>query len=219
MRDVLNIASAVVYLATNQINGKRYIGATDKGLTKRRSRHFVNAKKGQQGKFYTAIRKYGPDAFEFKTIRACHDFMEALRYEADAIAEMKPEYNLTAGGGGVKGLKFSDESRAKMAAAKKGKPNHWSNGGMPLEMRERLASYRRAEAGRDLTEKQLRAMRENSSRANGARRRRVVCVTTGVEYDSVTEAAAAHDVTTAMIGYYCRGRFKHRNGLEFKYLK
>lgn len=219
MRDFIHVASAIVYIARNKINGKCYVGATEKPLKERAYGHFWRAKNGRRGVFSSAIRKYGEDAFEWSVIFACRDFFDALDWERVFISKIKPEYNMTEGGGGVKGLKFSDESRAKMAARKKGKPNHWSNGQMPAEIRERLAEYRRAEAGRTLTEKQLAAMHRNAATANGARRRKVLCITTGVEYESVTQAAKAFGLTTSMIGYYCRGRFKSRNGIEFKYLK
>lgn len=218
MRDFLHVASAVVYVATNTANGKRYIGATDRGIAQRAYKHLWNARRGQRGKFYTAIRKHGPDVFEFKPMVACVDFFAALEVEAQMIAGLRPEYNLTAGGGGVKGLKFSAESRAKMSAAKKGKPNHWSNGAMPPEVRERLADARRSERGRKLTEKQSNAMRVNAKTANAARRRCVMCVTTGVEFESVTAAALGNGVSIATVTNLCLGRFKSRSGLNFRYL-
>lgn len=211
-------SAAVVYVAINRNNGKKYIGATDKGIENRAYKHFWNAKNGQRGKFYTAIRKHGPDAFEFRLLRECDDFFDALHHESLFIAELKPEYNLTSGGGGVKGLKFTAESREKMAAAKRGKPNHWSNGAMPQEIRDRLAAARRAERGRPLTGKQLKAMHENAAKANGARRRRVLCVSTGIEFLSVTAAAKEAKVTTSTISNLCAGKFGSRSGLCYRYI-
>jgi len=114
--------SGLVYMAINLVNDKIYIGATEKGLSSRRARHFWNAKTGRPGKFYNAIRKYGKNKFSFVEVLKCKDFWEALREEELYIKALKPHYNLTAGGGGVKGYKFSAESRAKMSAAKLGKP-------------------------------------------------------------------------------------------------
>jgi len=219
MRDFIHVASAIVYVARNKINGKCYIGATEKTLRARARTHISRAKKGRQSIFSSAIRKHGSDAFEWSIIFACRDFFDALEWERMFIRIKNPAYNMTDGGGGVKGLRFSSEARAKMSAAKKGKPNQWSNGQMPSDLRERLATLRRAEAGRKLTQKQLIAMQKNAATANDARRRRVLCVTTGVEYVSVTEAAKAFGLTNSMIGYYCRGRFKSKKGLEFNYLK
>lgn len=219
MRDFIHVASATVYVATNKANGKCYVGATDKPLAVRAYKHRWNAKKGMPGKFYTAIRKYGPEAFEFKPAVACAHFFDALVEEERLIAERKPAYNLTAGGGGVKGLKFSEASRAKMSAAKRGKPNHWSNGAMPVELRKRLADLRRAEAGRPLTPRRLAAMQKNSQIANAARRKPVICVETGKQYPSVSAAAIEHGVSTATIINSCKGLFaSSRTGRTFRYV-
>lgn len=211
-------ANCIVYAATNKVNGKQYIGATQKGLDARAHRHLWLATKGQRSKFYTAIRKHGREAFEFKVLRECSDFFDALDHEARLIAELKPEYNLTAGGGGVKGLKFSDEAKSKMRAAKAGRPNHWSNGQMPAHIREKLADARRAERGRTLTEKQKTAMVQNAKTANEKRRKRILCLNDGMEYDSVTAAANAYGVTHGTILNIGSGKFKSRTGLLVKYI-
>lgn len=112
---------SIVYVATNKINGKIYVGATEKTLDERKWRHLWRARSGQKSKFCSALRKYGDDGFEWKIIARCKNFFDALKQESWAIEDLKPEYNMTLGGGGVKGFRFSDESKAKMSLAKKGK--------------------------------------------------------------------------------------------------
>lgn len=114
----------LVYKALNLVNHKIYVGATDRGLRNRQIRHIWNAKNGRPGKFYNAIRKYGENNFWFTTLALCDNYWEALAEEREFIKALKPEYNLTEGGGGVKGYKFSLESRKKMSDAKRGKPGH-----------------------------------------------------------------------------------------------
>lgn len=218
MRDFLLVSKCMVYVARNKINGKRYIGATDRGIGYRASRHKWNANHGQKSKFYTAIRKYGFDAFEFLPLRACTDFFDALEHEAMFIANLRPEYNLTAGGGGVKGLKFSAESRAKMSAAKMGKPNHWSNGAMPQELRVKLSAKQKARRGYPLTDRQKASIEKNRLLGNAARRRKVICINDGIEYDSVTHAARAYGLTTGQVSWYCSGNHDGWRGLDFKYV-
>jgi group I intron endonuclease len=94
--------AAIVYLATNRINGKRYIGATSKTLDLRRRGHLYQAKSGLRGctRFYAAIRKHGSEAFEWSELRNCATFEEALIEERKLIAEIRPEYNLRPGGQG-----------------------------------------------------------------------------------------------------------------------
>lgn len=218
MRDFIFISKCVVYVARNKINGKIYIGTTEKGIPARRRTHFWNARSGRPGKFNTAIRKYGEDAFEFAPLMACASFFDALEHERRFIKELKPEYNLTDGGGGVKGLKFSSESKEKMAAAKRGKPNHWSNGAMPQHLRDMLSAKAKAQAGRPRTDAQKKANARLVQLGNARRRKGVICTTDGTAYKSLTEAAAAYGLTTGQISYYCKGDHESRRGLDFRYV-
>lgn len=203
----------VVYQAVNLINGKRYIGATEKGLRQRRMKHLANASRGQPGKFYTAIRKYGPQSFHFTALCQCSSFWEALELERRWIGRLTPEYNLTDGGGGVKGFRFSPESRSKMSKAKKGKAGH----PCPEWVKEKNAALRRSEKGRPVSEAKKAALRINISKAKKVRQRPVVCVNTGKIFDSVTEAAKEYGVSTGHISLYCGGVIS-RAGLCFSYL-
>lgn len=207
----------MVYIARNTTNGHFYIGATEKTLAIRRRNHLWNARTGRHGRFWAAIRKYGESAFEFTPLAACKDFFDALEQERKFIAELRPQYNLTAGGGGIKGYRFSAESRAKMAQAKKGKPNHWSGGRMPQEIRDRLAAARRAERGKVLSESQKKSLRVNAAKANVARRKAVLCVTDGREYPSLTAAGKVYGLTTGQLTQYCSGMHQSQRGLVFRY--
>jgi hypothetical protein len=105
---------AIVYQATNLVNGKRYIGLTGRTLKKRRAGH-LQAARGTKSNmiFHKAIRKHGAHAFEWK-VR--HDFLfdeDAIVCEASLIAKEKPEYNLS-GGQGILGLRHSSETKARL---------------------------------------------------------------------------------------------------------
>lgn len=115
--------SCVVYMATNKINGKRYVGATKLRFTKRRDRHFWEAKNCKKGCpiFHSAIRKYGEDAFEWTILAEANSVDELIKLEISLIALLKPEYNVTIGGRGFVGAKHSLETRAAMSKAHKGK--------------------------------------------------------------------------------------------------
>ena len=52
-----------IYLITNKINGKQYIGQTVKTVQKRWSRHLADSK-NFDFYFYKAIRKYGKENFK-----------------------------------------------------------------------------------------------------------------------------------------------------------
>lgn len=87
-------------MATNIVNGKRYIGATRKGLEGRSNRHFKDARRKTRDcpRFYDAIRKYGRDAFEWTTLSVLSSVEEMYQEEERLIALMKPEYNIASGG-------------------------------------------------------------------------------------------------------------------------
>src|ERR1700674_5840201 len=79
----------VVYLATNIVNGKRYLGATSRGLKVRRYKHFQDAKANRPGYrvFNSAIRKYGEGAFEWRIISTASSFEEMMEEEIRLIAK------------------------------------------------------------------------------------------------------------------------------------
>lgn len=57
----MNRKQFIVYMATNTVNGKRYVGVTKRGLKARKERHLYLARIGDKGcnRLYDAIRAYG----------------------------------------------------------------------------------------------------------------------------------------------------------------
>ena len=115
--------SFVVYMATNTINGKRYVGATSRGLSVRRSKHFGDAKGKRPGcrVFNAAIRKYGADAFTWKVLATLSSHDEMMIEEVRVIRKMAPEYNITSGGRGMIGIQRTPEWTEKIASALRGR--------------------------------------------------------------------------------------------------
>jgi group I intron endonuclease len=131
----------IVYVATNIINGNRYIGVTSRGLSYRKSNHYSKARAkfsngGNCPKFHAAIRKYGEDAFSWEILETHANVDDMITAEIRLIAELKPEYNLAAGGEGAKGIKHTEETKAKLSALRKGKK-------MSPEARENVANAAR----------------------------------------------------------------------------
>lgn len=117
-----------VYQITNHVNGKIYIGqhaGTD--LHKYWKANVKPALKGNTGKtlLYRAIRKYGEAAFTISSLVRPIDKQQMDALEIFFIRTLETQnpdigYNITAGGGGVLGLKFSEESVEKMRKSNKG---------------------------------------------------------------------------------------------------
>ena len=67
----------LVYLATNKVNGMRYVGLTRRStLAPRINEHFANARNSTKGSYKTiahAIRVYGEDAFQFEILDRLKD--------------------------------------------------------------------------------------------------------------------------------------------------
>lgn len=57
----------LIYIATNKINGKQYVGQTVSSLKVRKRSHRHEAKKNKNNGMYItkAIRKYGMDGFDW----------------------------------------------------------------------------------------------------------------------------------------------------------
>lgn len=121
MSAVPAVVNAIVYQATNKVNGHRYIGFTTQGLAVREAQHRKDARSKKAGfRFHHALRKYGQENFVFE---ALFDFLDdeelAKVYEWEMISKHKPEYNLSAGGDGGS---LHPETRAKISASHMGKP-------------------------------------------------------------------------------------------------
>jgi group I intron endonuclease len=91
--------SAFIYLATNRVNGKRYIGKTKNTIKQRFDGHFASARKGAKTAFARAIRKYGEEHFSIEILEETTVEFSSDR-EKFFIAKLNPEYNMTSGGEG-----------------------------------------------------------------------------------------------------------------------
>lgn len=119
---------AVIYKATSRTSGKSYIGKTQKGLTIRKAEHIREAFSGCSKKyFHKALAKYGVNDFSWEVLEECSD-SEAFEREILQIAEHKTfgeGYNLTKGGEGSTGRICTDEMKAKISKANKGRSTPW----------------------------------------------------------------------------------------------
>ena len=117
------------YKATNQINGKVYIGfATDPH--KRWSQHKRDAARGKGYVFHAAIRKYGWHNFKFEILCCGKDKTAMLGYVEPQLIEQYQSritqhgYNVLRGGERMHFVPYDKISRAQaISKAKKGRSN------------------------------------------------------------------------------------------------
>lgn len=111
-----------VYVHTNLINNKKYVGITSKS----KPEHRWNSGRGYQDNphFYAAIQKYGWDNFSHEILYDGLTRSEATEKEKSMIAELHTQdtaygYNMTTGGEGTPGFIPSAETRAKLSLARR----------------------------------------------------------------------------------------------------
>ena len=140
--------------------------------------------------------------------------------------------NMTFGGEGPSGRKFSDKTKRKMSKAKKGRKRSeevkrkisetckGKNKGKKLSEETKL-KLSEACKGRKFSDETKRKMSEAKIKLS----KKVICITTGEIFNSLKEAGSYYNVAQSNISSCCRGRCKSvgklPNGepLKWKYLE
>ena len=109
-----------IYVITNLVNSKKYVGQTVRELRARWAGHLQAARRGGDSALCRAIRKYGEENFIIEPICNC-DIDQLCKLEVSYIAAWNTAtsgngYNLTIGGDGVNP---TEEIRAKMSVSAK----------------------------------------------------------------------------------------------------
>ncbi len=207
-----------VYIHTNKVNGKRYIGITRQSVEER-----WRGGKGYRKCTYfcRAILKYGWDGFDHEVFAANLTEDEAINMEKLLIKELEtqnPEfgYNIADGGSTTR---ISDEGRKKISESKMGEKNPRYGKIYTEEERARISERTRGErnpnygrkhtdeerrkiseaiTGRHLSEEHKQQISEfmkgrfrGRQRPDGSGRtpRKVLCIETGEVFDSIADAA------------------------------
>jgi group I intron endonuclease len=119
----------IIYKVTNLVNGKVYIGKTINTLEKRKIQHISESNANRtKSIFHKALRKYGEDNFLWEIIDSAESENELFDKEKYYITfyhsyikdDNSNGYNMTIGGEGISGLKFSEESKKKSSESHKG---------------------------------------------------------------------------------------------------
>ena len=98
-----------IYIITNNVNGRQYVGQTIQTIEQRFKKHIYNAKEGNTNMYiHKAIRKYGEEKFSINQLEMVEcelreDLMEQLnvleKFYIKKYNTLKPNgYNLTQGG-------------------------------------------------------------------------------------------------------------------------
>lgn len=102
-KDLGQLAYGRIYLITNTVSSKVYVGLTTQLIIKRWRQHLKVARRGGASLIARAIRKYGESKFSIRELEECSGNEELNAAEQKFIAEYNSAapngYNLTYGGG------------------------------------------------------------------------------------------------------------------------
>ena len=150
-----------VYVITNTVNGKIYVGQHAGEDLQAYLQHNIKAALGNRGNklfLYRAIRKYGPDVWEIKSLVHPVDAEQMTALEVFFIRVLESQnaeigYNITAGGPGQLGRKgiwkHTEEWKRRMSILRKGVPK-------TSEWAKKIGD---AQRGRPFTEEHKAALR------------------------------------------------------------
>lgn len=198
----------IIYKITNDINNKVYIGQTIETLADRWSAH----SRPHQGKnkakslIAQAIRKYGKNHFTMVQIDSASSIEELNNLEIRYIKEYNCKapygYNLQDGGDNKT---CHPDTRLKISKSLKG-----------TQIKNRMNG---ASKGRPVSEeRRARISKTMTGVAQPWKYKKVLCVETGIVYESVQKAAIDLGIKRPNLSYLLINGGKHRKtGLTFKY--
>lgn len=214
-----------IYKITNLVNNKVYIGQTNRKTVEKRWNDHKSAlnRNGHGNKhLQSAWNKYGSDSFKFEILEQFQpdmnfDIDNLERYWIKTLDSQNPikGYNKTGGG---EGGKPTEETRAKMSAAKKGKPrSEETRAKMSLAQKSKVLSLESrakmsaAGRGRKMSKLTLEALNKSKEKA--------IKDSNGNIYKSTQEASLKLGIKRETIKENLRKlNSRTRSGLSFTFL-
>lgn len=208
---------SVIYVRTNLINGKKYVGqAVD---IERRQSDWNCLTQPYAGKAINRARaKYGIDAFDFEILKECDD-KELDFWEKYYIKELNTKvpygYNMTNGGEGMSGCPVSEETRKKMSEANKGK-EPWNKGKTNIFSEETKRKISEAQKGKHFSEETKRKLSNSQLKKEILQ----IDINTGqiiMEFQSLMEIQRQFGYENGNLSKCCLGKRKTAYGYIWKY--
>lgn len=215
-----------VYIHTNTINNKKYIGITKQQPENRWGKDGCNYKESPH--FFSAIQKYGWYNFKHEIIASGLTKEQAAQLEIDLIARYKTQngeygYNILAGGTAPS---LPQEVRDKISQSMKGNKNGLGKP-CPEEKKKKISQ---AQKGRPFSESHKQALRKPKSVTHPCSeekrqniiaakqdKKAIICIELNQEYEYIHECARQLNLQATNICKVLKGKGKTCGGFHFKY--
>lgn len=200
---------AGVYLISNNVNGKCYVGSTIH-LDQRRREHFSKLANNKHinAHLQNAYNKYGREAFDFEVLETIDidDNIKdkLLKREQFWIDNLKPEYNILLVAGSNLGYHHTGETKKKISESTTG----------VKKSEEHAKHIREGQSGRVLTEEHKAKLSEAAKHRKSPSNHAIISID-GVIYNSLKEASEATGVKYNTI----QKRLKNPNFSNYYYVK
>lgn len=217
-----NLTNWCVYMHTNKVNRKKYIGITSQKPTSR----WKNGKGYEEyTRFGRAIEKYGWDSFQHEILFTSLNRKEAESAEIKLIAKYQTQnpkfgYNLASGGLVNSGWSQSEEAKKNLSEIHTGKPR-------TAETKEKISkTIKKKWENKNFSQNMSNAMKRHwkndeyrmkISGSNNYNAREVICVETNKIYGSMTEAQKDTGIHHNNIYQVCCGERQTAGGYHWKY--
>lgn len=145
-----------IYMITNKLNNKKYIGQTKREVSERLKEHLEIAYHTKCNlHLYNAMRKYGIENFEVTILKTNLPENKLDEWEIYYIGKydtLENGYNNTAGGGGIRGYHHTQETKNKISKSVRENPERYT--------KERAQKISYALKGKKFTEEHKKHLSE-----------------------------------------------------------
>ena len=217
-----------VYLRTNNINGKQYVGQTNNFANREYGWSCLKAKYSNPY-LDNARKKYGVENFSILILKECDSQEELDRWEKHYIKFFNTifpnGYNMTEGG--TSGYIFTDDVKERMSKALKGKyskEKSWNYGKHLSDNAKKLLSSKHIGEKNPMFGKtytlQEKERISQSMINNPKTSKKVYCYKNGILkaiYPSISEAARQTNSNVSHISSCCNGKRDTHNGYTWSY--
>ena len=215
-------------------NGKIYIG-----ITADKPSHRWNNGNGYKANehFYSAIQKYGWDNFKHEILFDGLTKSEAAQKEIELINQSKSNdrdfgYNISIGGeASASGSHHTEETKKKMSEARSGENCYWYGKRRSAETIEKISKAKQGHKMHINTRQALlyavnhqsaetrHKISESLAGNTRAAKFKVLCVETGVIYDSISDASRKTKIIRSSIGRACNKNQIKAGGFHWEFVK